>query len=113
MIEVDVKSSFQSVSEAGKLLSKAIRDYTFKQKVIKIIHGYGSSGIGGEIKISVHKSLRKKMKNNEIKAFIPGESFVKLNGFGSYIELYKDLIKNDKDYNKNNDGITFVILNSN
>jgi len=107
----DIKSDMPNVSDAGKRLASTIKDALVnKEKVIKILHGYGSHGVGGSIKIAVRKSLSKKMKTNEIKAYIPGEAFASLMGFDEVIREYKDLIKNDSDYNKMNDGITYVIL---
>ncbi|MDY0277826.1 MAG: Smr/MutS family protein [Acholeplasma sp.] len=107
----DIKSDMPNVSDAGKRLASAIKEAkTNKEKVIKILHGYGSHGVGGSIKIAVRKSLSKKIKTNEIKAYIPGEAFASLMGFDEVIREYKDLIKNDSDYNKMNDGITYVIL---
>ena len=70
----NLEEGMPTVSDAGKHLAKIIRESKSNQKVIKIIHGYGSSGVGGAIKISIHKSLRKRMKSNEIAAFIPGEA---------------------------------------
>ena len=107
----DIKSDMPNVSDAGKRLANAIKEaISNKEKVIKILHGYGSHGVGGSIKIAVRKSLLKRLNNKEIKAYIPGEAFASLMGFDDAIREYNDLIKNDSDYNKINDGITYVIL---
>lgn len=107
----DLKSDMPDVSEAGKRLALAIRESKLnKEKVIKILHGYGSHGVGGSIKIAVRKSLNKRVANKEIKAYIPGEAFFNLMGFDETIRQYNDLIKNDSDYKKMNEGITYVIL---
>jgi len=107
----DIKSDMPNVNDAGKRLAEAIREAKAKKlKVIKILHGYGSHGIGGIIKIAVRKSLLKRLKNQEIKAYIPGEAFSSLMGFDDAIREYNDLIKNDLDYKKMNDGITYVII---
>ena len=107
----DIKSDMPNVGDAGKKLATAIKEAKInKEKVIKIIHGYGSHGVGGSIKIAVRKSLLKRQTNNEIKAYIPGEAFTNLMGFDDVIREYKDLIQHDSDYNKMNDGITYVIL---
>jgi len=106
----DIKSDMPFTDEAGKRLSDIIRGNRKKEKVIKIIHGYGSSGVGGKIKVTVHKSLKKKLSNHEIKAYIPGESLRSMMGFVDVIQKYKHLIKNDSDYKKCNDGITYIIF---
>ncbi len=110
MKSFDIKSDMPFVSEAGKRLATIIRNCTGKDKVIKIIHGYGSSGAGGSIKLAVHKSLRNKVSTGEIQAFIPGEAFSEMMGFDESIKIYLNLIKSDSDFKKMNDGITYIIL---
>jgi hypothetical protein len=106
----NIKADMPDKLEAGKRLAEIIRTCQGQDKVIKIIHGYGSSGVGGSIKQSIHKSLRNKLKKQEIKGFIPGEAFGQLMGFDEVIQTFGHLLKNDQDYKKMNDGITYVIL---
>lgn len=107
----DIKSDMPTILEAGKRLADAIRDAKQqKYKVIKILHGYGSTGIGGSIRVAVRKSLRDRTSKGEIKAYIPGEAFESPMGFDEIIRLYNHLLKDDSDYRKMNDGITYVIL---
>ena len=105
----NIKDDMPTKLEAGKRLAEFIRQNK-NEKVVKIIHGYGSTGVGGSIKQMVHRSLRNKRKSKEIKAFIPSEAIFDLQGFGEDIAKYKHLIKNDIDYKRPNDGVTFVIL---
>ena len=106
----DIKSDMPDRLEAGRRLAEIIKESKGRYKVIKIIHGYGSSGVGGTIKQTVHKSLRKRLNSKEITCYIPGESLSKLMGFDDMINTYKHLIKNDSDFKKGNDGITYIIL---
>jgi hypothetical protein len=110
MKEINIKHDLPDRLEAGRRLQQIIRENQGREKVIKIVHGYGSSGVGGSIKALVHKSLRNKLKKQEIKGFIPGEAFESLMGFDETIKTYQHLISNDKDYRKSNDGITYIIL---
>jgi hypothetical protein len=110
MKEINIKYDLPDQLEAGRRLSQIIRENQGREKVIKIIHGYGSTGVGGSIKALVHKSLRNRLKKNEIKGFIPGEAFGSLMGFDEIIKTYQHLISNDHDYRKSNDGITYIIL---
>ncbi|MCF7931739.1 MAG: Smr/MutS family protein [Acholeplasmataceae bacterium] len=109
MKSYNIKSGMPDVRDAGKELARIIRA-SQGQKAIKIIHGYGSTGIGGAIKAAVRKSLRKRKRNNEIKAFIPGEAFSSLMGFDDDIRDYRDLLSSDSDFKSDNPGITYVIL---
>lgn len=81
-----------------------------KDPMIKIVHGYGSTGVGGVIKDMVRKALEEKMLRYEIKAFIPGEAFGSLFGYDQLIKTYQHLLKGDVDFKRNNPGITYIIL---
>lgn len=81
-----------------------------KDAIIKIIHGYGSHGVGGDIKVMIRQILQEKMNRNEIKAFIPGEAFGHLLGYDYLIKTYQKLLQKDVDYKKANEGITYIIL---
>lgn len=81
-----------------------------KEKVIKIIHGYGSSGVGGVIKRTLQISFRKSVAKNEISAYRPGEAIFCMMGFEDAIRMYKRLIQADSDYGEGNDGITYIIF---
>ena len=45
--------------------------------MIKLIHGYGSSGAGGEIRIAAQKRLTEMATRGEIRACIFGENWAK------------------------------------
>jgi hypothetical protein len=98
------------VSVAMSILENVLKMTRKTEKVIKIIHGYGSSGKGGAIKKALHETLRHKMAKGEIKTFIPGEAFHQLMGLDDVIMQYRHLIQNDGDFKKGNDGITYIIF---
>ena len=107
----NLKQNFPTQLEAGKKLSEIIQSSKSQNlKVIKVIHGYGSTGVGGTLKHSIRRSLRNRRKKKEIKAFIPGDAFYEMLGFDEVINEYKHLIKHDRDYGRNNEGITYIIL---
>jgi len=110
MQEFDIKSDMPTVAEAGVRLAMILRQCRGKEKIIKIIHGYGSTGVGGAIKTSVHRSLQAQKAAHAIRAFIPGEAIALLKGFDEDIARFKPLIQNDPDFRKGNDGITYVIF---
>lgn len=109
MKEFDIKSEMPSVNEAIRDLENIIKLTKNSNKVIKIIHGYGSHGVGGSIKVKVRELLKQKMQRKEIKAFIPGEATHQMMGFDELILTYKHLIESDEDFKKGNDGITYII----
>lgn len=78
-------------------------------KLIKIIHGYGSHGKGGEIKLLARKRLAELKKQGKILDYIPGEQF------GEQVRQTLDIAKNFPELVLENDlffnsGITFVLL---
>lgn len=109
MITVDIKSDKPLVSVANSRLLNSIRVYK-NEKVIKIIHGYGSSGVGGKIKQMVHQTLDTLKSAHQIQDYIPGEALVSFMGYADVIQKYKHLIIQDSDYKKGNDGITYVFI---
>ena len=109
MITIDIKSDKPTVEVAKTRLLNSLRSYK-TEKVIKVIHGYGSSGVGGKIKTMVHDTLEMLKDQNQIRDFIPGEALVSFMGYADLIQKYKPLILNDSDYKKGNDGITYVFI---
>jgi hypothetical protein len=79
-------------------------------KVLKLIHGYGSSGAGGEIRIVVQKRLSEMATRGEIRACIFGEDWSKSDERAwALINTHSEL-KQDADLGRRNLGITIVVL---
>jgi hypothetical protein len=78
--------------------------------VIKLIHGYGSSGAGGEIRIAVQKHLAELADRSEIRLCIFGENWSKSDQQAwALINAHPEL-KQDHDLGRRNQGITIVVL---
>ena len=77
---------------------------------VKLIHGYGSSGIGGALRMELQKELRRAADEGDIRAFIAGEDW----SISDPItwELLKRFPewKKDADLGRKNQGISVVIL---
>ena len=81
-----------------------------KCTVLKLIHGYGSTGAGGDIRIAVQKRLYEMAQNGQIRACIYGENWSKSNEEAwKLLQKHPDL-KNDSDVGRANRGITIVLL---
>ena len=77
---------------------------------LKVIHGYGSSGTGGDIRIAVQKRLREIQQNGQIRGCIFGEDWSKSNEeTWRALQAQRDL-KDDFDLGQRNPGITIVWL---
>ena len=77
-------------------------------RVVTLIHGYGSSGKGGKIRIECRKSLDYLLQKGVVKNVVHGENLHKRSGIGkAMIRQYPDLEQLCKS-DFNNQGITLV-----
>lgn len=79
-------------------------------KVIKFIHGYGSSGTGGRIRVAVRKELEVWKKNKKIRQYIPGETWEIFNMDAIKLLDACGSLRGDRDLGQYNSGITMVLL---
>jgi hypothetical protein len=100
-----------SVCEA---LQRLERELTFARRErtsqLKVIHGYGSTGAGGDIRIAVQKRLQQLAEAGEIHSCIFGENWAKSQeATWRLLQTHADL-KSDPDLGRHNQGITIVLL---
>lgn len=77
---------------------------------VKLIHGYGSSGVGGTLRIELQKELQQKERTGGIRHFIVGENWrISDETCWQILRRYPEW-KQDADLGKNNKGITLVVL---
>ena len=78
--------------------------------VLKIIHGYGSSGKGGKIRVAARERLDFLQRKGEIRWYIPGEKFTIFeDATRRAFQLCPELRK-DRDLERSNNGVTFIVL---
>jgi len=78
--------------------------------LLKIIHGYGSSGEGGAIRQAVQAELARLERESQIRTFIPGEDWrVSNEPTWAVLHKYREL-KRDRDLGRGNRGISIVLL---
>ena len=81
-----------------------------KTKLLKLIHGYGSTGAGGDIRIAVQKRLLETVQNGQIRGCIFGENWSQSDDAAwKLLQSYPEL-KSDSDLGRRNRGITIVLL---
>lgn len=108
---VNIEQGRPVVEMALKRLHAALLDgRTVKLTMLTLIHGYGSSGKGGAIRTECRKTLDYLCSKGEIAMYIPGEQYSSRNGLvKGLLQRYPEM-KNDKNLNKNNQGITVVLF---
>ena len=111
-LTLDIKSEMPPADVAVANLEIEIDSLKHSNiKLIKVIHGYGSHGVGGEIKKYMVQRLLTLKKERKIKDFINCEKlsdeFIKEKG------LYDNFpqLALDSDLKNYNSGITLVLLN--
>ena len=108
---VILKEGMPSVEQARtRLYSEITSAQRSGVKFLKIVHGYGSSGIGGDLRIALQSTLRQMVTKKEIRDCIYGENW-RASDERTW-ELLKRLpeLKSDSDLGRGNKGITIVLL---
>ncbi len=111
IITVNIKQTLPTVSKAMLILQGELSSARrLGVQVIKIVHGYGSTGNGGGIKKATHAFLMAAVKNGRIKGWCAGENFSSGTIDGQKLfRIYPEL-KKDSDYGRQNDGVSIVVL---
>ena len=108
---VILKEGMPSVEQARARLHGEIQSAQHSGvKVLKLVHGYGSTGVGGDLRIALQSTLRQMATKGEIRDCIYGENW-RTSDERSW-ELLKRMpdLKADSDLGKGNRGITLVLL---
>ena len=79
-------------------------------KVLRVIHGYGSSGKGGALYVGLRKSFGLRKKEGVIKDFVAGDEFSIFNPTVlALLEAVPEL-RGDPELNATNEGVTILWL---
>jgi len=107
----NVEAGFPSLDEARRLVLGEIRTARREGvRVLKIIHGYGSSGKGGKLNIGLRKSFALRKQEGVIRDCIPGEDFSIFNPTVlTLLEAVPEL-RGDPDLDATNEGVTVLWL---
>jgi hypothetical protein len=81
-----------------------------KAVLLKLVHGYGSTGAGGDIRIAVQKSLLEMVRTGQIGGCIFGENWSKSDESAWKLLQSHPELKLDSDLGRRNQGITIVLL---
>jgi hypothetical protein len=108
---VNLEEGRPSVASANSRLTdqlKLAREERYA--AVKVIHGYGSHGVGGELRVAIQGMLARIVQGGEIQAFIAGEDW-RISDETSWklIQKHRQL-KHDRDLGKGNKGISIVVL---
>ncbi|MDW7650380.1 MAG: hypothetical protein SCK29_00970 [Bacillota bacterium] len=103
-LEQDMPTVEQAMYKLKNALSTSKRQGS---KAVIVIHGYGSSGVGGGIKAAVGKQLRDRSLQGVVRAYVGGEQWPERKR--ELLGMCKALENHERQVAENS-GVTVVIL---
>ena len=108
---LNLEDGMPLVEEAVSRMNMGLQEMRVSQeKLVKLIHGYGSTGTGGKIRTGVRSELAAMKRKKLIRDFIPGEDFGPLDAASRKLAESSTTIPRDPDWGRMNPGITIVVL---
>jgi len=111
MKTINLEEGRPSVPSASSRLLDELRLARHENySAVKVIHGYGSHCVGGELRIAIQGILARMAQSGDIHAFIAGEDWrISDEITWRLIQRHREL-KQDRDLGKGNKGISIVML---
>ena len=108
---VNIEDGMPTVEEARLRLDYELNAARAGKIVaLRVIHGYGSSGKGGSLRVAIQLRLRELRESGEIREVIYGEDWrVSDEASWKWLARYPEW-KKDNDLGRGNKGISIVIL---
>lgn len=109
VVTVNLEQGRPTVPEALFKLESALAAARLQgTPLLRIVHGYGSSGTGGAIRHKVREKLRALLKKGQIRSVVAGEDYTDATVAGrNLIARYPTMQKTIRS-DRENEGITFV-----
>lgn len=109
--EVNLERGMPTVRAALQQLTFELRrSRSLGCSAMKIIHGYGSSGTGGRIRVEARSYLARLKGRGELRDVIVGEEFSIFNPAVLSAFQQCGALRKDSDLERHNNGITIVLL---
>jgi hypothetical protein len=108
---INLESGKPALDEARRrLLSEMEAARQRGVRVLKVIHGYGSTGAGGTLCAGIRKSLRLRVKEGKALSVIMGERFSTDTQETRELLRRHPSLRRDHDLNRANPGVSIVEL---
>jgi hypothetical protein len=108
---VNLKADRPTVHEALQRLEREIAIARRENHtLLKIVHGYGSTGVGGDIRIAVQRQVQELASSGDVRGCIFGEDWSKTSEQTWRLLQSRPELKSDSDLGRKNLGITVVVL---
>ena len=108
---INIEAGMPLVEEGLARLEKELaRAMQAGVDVVRVIHGYGSTGRGGKLRDACRTYLSRMRKARKIRTFLPGEDYSKTTNSGRNLISRCPDLRADERSDRQNPGITFVEL---
>ena len=109
--ELNLELGYPAAQEAlRRLEADMAATRRMHQPVMKIVHGYGSTGKGGRIRGAVRRYLQEQQRQGKVKYVIPGEDFSIFSEDTRRAFAVCEALRQDRDLDRCNQGVTFLVL---
>jgi hypothetical protein len=108
---VDLKRGMPLVSDALRNLELAMQSHRSRGSgIVKVVHGWGSTGHGGAIGKAVRRQLRSLQGSGAVRSFVAGEDYSEFTEAGRALLQRHPVLRTTLQSDRLNRGITFVEL---
>ena len=108
---INIEANFPTLDDARRQVIEEIkRAKRERVSVLKIIHGYGSSGRGGALCVGLRKSFALRKKEGVIRDFVIGEAFSIFDRTTLAMLEAVPALRGDPDLDATNEGVTLLWL---
>jgi hypothetical protein len=111
VITLNIKSDMPTVEEARRrLITELQRAKARGARAMKLIHGYGSTGVGGKLRDALRSSLSRRRKEGLIQSWVAGEKWDPFDPVAQAILDGCPELARDSDVGQGNPGVTIILL---
>lgn len=93
VISSNLEAGLPTAEQASERLERTLREArSCGAKVVRLIHGYGSTGRGGKIREAVRRELGRKLARGEVRGVVHGENYsANANAARDLLSRFKEL----------------------
>jgi hypothetical protein len=109
LIVLNLKAGMPTVEQAKRRLLEALyAPRGASGPVVKIIHGYGSSGKGGAIRTAIREQMAAWQREGKVLKVVPGENWSIFDAGSQDLRQRYAFLGKDEDLDRGNAGMTLV-----
>lgn len=108
---INLKEGMPALEQArARLAGELARARSAGEFGLKLIHGYGSTGVGGTLRTGLGATLTRMQREGRVRQVIFGEHWRASDAAAWEVVKQHPALKQDCDWGRGNRGVTIVIL---